>query len=567
MWGSSDDDTQPGLSSVDGDNGFMMCSGGAAGDVGALYSGRISLEGLEHPSLAFCYYNFGSDDTSAIQVLVNEGDGFKPLGQPVVAGSGDEYAWNQAVFPLNAYKGKKIELSFRATLSYYKSVAIDNIRIYEQLSHDLSVIAEAPAKAVTGRDCEIKVFVTNEGAVTSGDYSVELYCGDELVTTLDGGALEPAAIGRHTFDMPVSPFAAAGVTGIHAVVVYDADENSANNTSAVVSTCLVNANHPAPLALKAAKDGASGMVNLSWQKPDLTSGPRKATPDNFEAYEPFATWFAGEWTFVDNDKGAVDGPSDFDIPNVTPGQCASFFVMDTTGEDFRNYGFNAHSGNRLLAAVFNAYGVRNDDWAISPELPGHAQAVSLWARSYSSKYPDSFEILYSTTDKETASFVSAARFENIPAAWKEYAAQIPAGARYFAIRYFSCDAFILMVDDVTFAKAGNAAERYEVVGYNVYRDKELAGSVGADVTEFVDGGATRDAHRYHVTALYAAQGESDPSAPVVADLNSLQSPVAGACNITVTGGLGQINIDGAQGLTVRVWSADGWLVAETTGAG
>ena len=66
------------MPSVDGDNGFIMCSGGADGDVGALYSGRINLAGVENPTLAFYYYNFDSRDAGTIRVMVSDGDGFEP---------------------------------------------------------------------------------------------------------------------------------------------------------------------------------------------------------------------------------------------------------------------------------------------------------------------------------------------------------------------------------------------------------------------------------------------------------------------------------------------------------
>lgn len=564
MWGISDDDTQPGMTSVDGDNGFMMCSGGAAGDVGALYSGRIDLAGLANPSLAFFYYNFGSDDTGTIQVLVNTGDGFEPVGSPVVTGSGDEYAWNQAVFSLGEFAGKKIELAFKATLSDYKSVAIDNIRVYSQLAQDLSVIVEAPAKVVAGRECQLKVFVTNDGAGTAGDYTVTIYKDGEPAATLDGSATAPAATDRLTLDLPVSLFEDPGTVAFHAVVGYDADMNPANNTSAAVKTVVLNPNHPAPLALSGQKS-ADGSVSLAWSAPDLANGPIAPATDTFEAYEPFAVWQAGDWKFVDEDHAAVDGPSDFDIPNVTAGDAASFFVMDTSGEDFRNYGFNAFSGTKVLGAVFNAYGVRNDDWAISPELPGHAQAVTLWARSYSSKYPDSFEILCSTTDREVASFACVARFEEIPSAWKEYAAQLPEGAKYFAIRYISKDAFILMVDDVTFSAAGGTRAAYTVSGYNVYRDMELVGTTDVQTTTYTDTTAPAGKHTYHVSALYASQGEGDPSKPLQVDESSIGeiSPAM----IDVAGGRGVITVTGADNIAVKVYGTDGRLVAQTMAAG
>lgn len=560
MWSMGDDDTQPGLTSADGDNGFIICNGGAAGDVGALYSGRIDLGTMANPQMSFYYFNYGSDDTGFITVMVDSGEGFEPLGQPVLTGEGEEGDWNLAVFSLEEYAGKKIELAFKATMSSYKTVAIDNICISSRLAHDLSAIIDAPAKAVAGKECKVTIAVTNAGAETSGDYSVDIYRDGELAGSVEGTAIAPSAIARLTFMMPVSLFDPAGTVRLHAAVNYDADQNPGNNTSNSVVTAVVGVNHPAPVALSGRRE-ATGEVSLSWQAPDQADGPKVQITDTFEDYGPFATWMAGDWTFVDMDKAAVDGPSDFDIPNVPAGQTASFFIMDTSGEDFTTYGFNAYSGDKVLAAVFNMRGIQNDDWAISPRLSGQAQAVTLRARSYSAKYPDSFEILYSATDREPSSFVSVARYDEIPSAWKEYAAQIPAGAQYMAIRYISSDAFILMVDDVTFATPDCEPVDYTIEGYNIYRDRELAGTVAAGETTFADTAA--GTHTYHVTALYASKGESDPSAPVTVGESSIGDVSAVTRHITATGGQGRITVCGAEGLTVRVWSADGRLVSQT----
>ncbi len=40
-------------------------------------------------------------------------------------------------------------------------------------------------------------------------------------------------------------------------------------------------------------------------------------------------------------------------------------------------------------------GVQQDDWAITPELCGREQLVTLWARSYNRSTPETVEFLYS----------------------------------------------------------------------------------------------------------------------------------------------------------------------------
>lgn len=488
-------------------------------------------------------------------MLINSGQGFEPLGEPVRAGSGDEQHWNLVSFPLDAYKGTKIELAFKATMSDYKSAAIDKIIIADRLEHDLSTLIEAPAMAIMGRECAIEVSVTNEGALDSEAYTVSVCRDGEIVATLESNGIVSGAIERLTCQLPVSLFDAPGTVTFTAVANYSPDMNPDNNTSNSVVTAIVNANHPTPRALTAAKTD-DGAITLTWTAPDLANGPKIAKTDNFESYESFATEKAGEWTFVDMDGAPVDGPSDFDIPNVEAGSPASFFIMDTSGEDFRTYGFNAFSGNKVLAAVFNMRGVKNDDWAISPRLSGQAQAVTLRARSYSSKYPDSFEILYSTGDSKPESFIRAALYENIPSAWKEYAAQLPEGTNYMAIRYVSADAFIIMIDDVAVALENGSPAVYTLEGYNVYRDRELIGTVPSKETTYTDSNVTAGSHQYNVTALYAGDGESDPSIAVTADPSSLNTVVP-EDDVWVTGGTGSITVAGAIGHQATVLRVDG----------
>lgn len=96
----------------------------------------------------------------------------------------------------------------------------------------------------------------------------------------------------------------------------------------------------------------------------------------------------------------------------------------------------------------------------------------------------------------------------------EYTAELPEGARYFAIRSCAIGASMLMVDDVTYIPA-SANTRLEHIGYNVYRNGEKLNDTPVTDTTITDTLAQPGFHTYAVTALYNV-GESRPAK---ADIN------------------------------------------------
>ncbi|MCB2213384.1 T9SS type A sorting domain-containing protein [bacterium] len=65
-----------------------------------------------------------------------------------------------------------------------------------------------------------------------------------------------------------------------------------------------------------------------------------------------------------------------------------------------------------------------------------------------------------------------------------------------------------------FGESGNALE--ELLGYNIYRDGNLVGSVGMATLSYIDTMPTlNETYEYTVTAVYDPEGESSPAGPVV----------------------------------------------------
>lgn len=210
----------------------------------------------------------------------------------------------------------------------------------------------------------------------------------------------------------------------------------------------------------------------------------------------------------------------------------------------QNEAYRPHSGDQFLAAV--AGQGQNDDWFISTELSGEEQTISLFARSYSVTYgKEQFEILYSTTDKETASFKAPEGTYKFEASdeWTEYNVSLPKDAKYFAIHYTSPYIWMLMIDDVSYT-----AKSREVTAYRLYRDKEYLADVPADTRNFVDKGVTTGIHVYNVSALYDGN-ESKLSAEAQVNLGS------GVEEISIDGG-SEVTVYDMQGITVAKGRVD-----------
>ena len=234
--------------------------------------------------------------------------------------------------------------------------------------------------------------------------------------------------------------------------------------------------------------------------------------DDFESYDGFTT-SAGEWTFVDGDDAEVGGFQgiDFTVDGVNVIQSKqSFWVHDVTDATVWNQTFAANSGSKYLAAMFLYRGGQADDWAISPMLSGNVQTISFYARSYSTEYPEAIEVLYSASGKSTADFVSVKSIAVVPGEWTEVTAELPAGAKYFAIRSCAADGFMLMIDDVTYETNGGVPTDLSLIGYNIYRDGVKLNAEPVGETRYTDATATDGEHSYVVTVVYD-KGESAAS--------------------------------------------------------
>lgn len=545
--------------SQDGDGGYMVMNGYFSGYCGAMITGKISLEGKTAPALRFYSYtpdNSGLDaNTLAISVSAGGGE-WEEVFNKTVTGMGAEQGWHEVIVPLNEYAGKSVSLRFIATTVErpYTATYIDNLNIDDIAGVELEVNGiSAPANVRTGEQFTVAVSLKNNGSSLADGATVDLYADGALCGTQ---AVEPIEAGSGStveFVVEMSALADKAV-GYSAVVSHPDDEITDNNRSETVTVSPVVSTLPAPTGLTAVKSAAA--VNLSWNAPALATEPATAVTDDFESTTAW-THGAGGWVMRDLDRAAVCGFANVDIPGVEAGKTlASFLTFSATGVFEGNKSLAAHSGKQYLAAFARYDQGTTDDWAISPELSGNAQTVSFYARSYSADYPERIQVLYSTGSLEPSDFIATDfNVDAMPGEWTRYEASLPDGARYFAIRSYATNSFMLMLDDVTYIPL--SSHNLVLAGYNVYRNNERINEAPVAFTTYTDNGSTSDNDTWVVTAVYG-QRESKGSNVATAIASSLDNASAAGTNIDVD--CGNIRITGCDGKPVTVSSSDGKLV-------
>ncbi len=497
------------MTPADGDNGYANHYANGMYDSAALVTGMIDLTESEHPTVSFYYFPLdgSGDDINTYEVIVNDGTGYVSANEPFkLCEAGVARQWNKATIALDQFKGKIVQVGIKPTTYKYGNTFLDNVTIYNRDDNDLAATMAAPESVVAGEKVTVTVTVENTGFKPSGEFTVDMLDGSEVVGTVKCEALASAATKDVVFEVPTTIFTEPEIT-LTAVINYSADQNADNN-SAVAKVTVEQPAHPVPTALDAQQ--GNGGVKLSWTAPDLSMAPTETIVEDFESYESFAQHQAGDWKFLDFDGAGVGGWKNINIPGLPAlTKDATFFIFDNTDSQF-NKTFNTTSGTKFLAVIYNYNLEDNDDWAISPELSGTEQTISLYARSYNKSYKERFTIMYSTTTDNPDDFEDVETVTKIPNEWGEYTFDLPAGSKYFAIRYKTAANEMLMIDDITYSPAG-AAPIYVLAGYNVYRDGVKINNEPVATESFVDTDAPAGDHTYNVTALYTTKGESAPS--------------------------------------------------------
>lgn len=562
----------------DADGGMQSFSAEAVGKSVRIESPKIDLRSLARPQLRFYAFLSGEGDSLTVSVSPE----YKGFETKLKINTADRTpGWYAYTIDLSAYRESRfVQIGFegKSVVTTTDFADFDNVAIQDPADHDLMASAfSGPAELATEESGAFTLTLRNNTAtaVSGSDYDVVLYKnGSELTRT---AGKDVAADAKTTVSLVAAPSVLDPEQSAYwAVIDYAADENTSNNTSDTLAVKVVLPDYPTPTALTAS--GTTEGIALAWTAPDLVNRPNQSTTDTFDDYKQFIIDGIGAWTVVDGDKqttkritlSSLFGPLQYDHA----GEAMAYQVFNVNSAGIPLASWDPHSGDQMLVCFAGSASSGttqpNDDWLISPELDGSAQTIRFYAKAgQGGNYiPERMQLLYSTTDKDTASFVRVGETVDVSnvSGWEEHRFDVPEGAKYFAIRCVSEDKLALMIDDVTYIAAGAVPQPLTLQGYNVYRDDRQLNAAPVSENSYVDTSVEyMQDYVYRVTAVYDA-GESLPSNAVAVKNTTGISNVATA-TVSVKAGKGCIVVLGAEGQTVGVYNADGRQVARIVAAG
>lgn len=547
------------IESVDGDYGLEYLNGQMGGESSAML-GLVDLSDCESPTLSFYTWNqtdcYPEDNT--FQVIITATDGTSKAFDEYTPANG----WEKKIFLLDEFKGKTV---FARLLGRKKNnvstIILDNIAFSNIFPYDLKITeVNAPAEIKTDQEFELTAQIVNFGIETIPSFSVELLRNGEKVNEATYENLEAGVYQDIVFKETLN-VSSPNEVEYSFVIVYEADQDPSNNTASA-KVEVIKPSYPTVTDLTGTLEG--GTVTLTWGEPDTSNAQPYPFTETFDGYDSWTTG-VGEWIFVDLDKAEIAGFQGITMPGIDNYSQQSWWVFDNAYEGFDNGSFSTLSGSKFLASMVSGVRsegrtVQNDDWAISPELFGGAQTVTVNARSYDAIDLETFEILYSEGSTNPDDFISLKTFTDISNEWNAYEIELPNGARRFAIRNISDGKLLLMIDDVTFTPKGDPAS-FSINGYNVYRDGVKLNDLLIEENTYVDLDAGDGNHDYTVTVQYAV-GESlfsNVYNPTVSGVEAID-----LAQTVIYGGDGFIYIKDSQEQPATIFSIDGRIIAVST---
>ena len=483
----------------------------AEGDMCSFNLPKVSLADSTNPQLLFSVYAAKNDDVK-LDIIGMTPDNKETILKTLDFSATDKEGWYRYQVDMSSLKSAKfVIVKFRATSTgAYTALGLDDISIFNQYADNLAVNSiTAPKYVQAGKTAKVNVEVENKGQNEAKDFSVVLYADGKAVDNVKvSDAIAVLGTRNVELTLPVKINAGNSVK-VKAEVKYDADMDASDNITDETEVKVEQSDYPAVTDLHSTgNDGAA----LEWSQP-AKAQPKTLTED-FESYDGWTTNGWGHWTTIDNDE-AYAGKIFSDIALPHQGEQYAFVLTDVSG-DYRNlqanYGNHTDGGTKYLSAFYgvnssNTQYVATDNWLVSPALSGNKQTVSFYAENHnngSKKYPETLYVLYSTTGKEIADFTVIGKAISVSSgSWEQYTAEIPEGARYFAIENKNAkgDGLWLGLDDITYEAAASGADE-TIVAYNIYRDGELLASVDGKTLAYVDETGDGTSHTYNVTVVY-----------------------------------------------------------------
>lgn len=549
----------------DGDGGLLTFIPEGNQDEALIYSGKIDVSTAKAPVFDFWYYyNNGMEGGLSVEVSAEHGS-FQPVYK--VDYSQSKAGWNIVRVPLSGVDCSGfIQVGLRGSSGNVgRHLHVDNLMVHDPAVHDLSAFGiTAPDKVKVGAEATVTASIINIGMTNATSYNVELWANGSYLQTLPGVPLEALETADFEFKI-VPPVVMSRNVSFGVKVIYDEDENLENN---LLIGKMVSVEMPVyPTVDDLSGTYSDGYVSLEWSSLGNSVLDPESLTDGFEGYEEFSIDNIGDWTLADVDGGpgtfTISNTSSTNIPYENAGRPMAFQVFNPAHAGLllvngagQPTGWMPHSGNQMLAAFGDVDG-QNNDWLISPELSGDAQTITFFARSYSDMYGlESIEVLTSASYKELSSFERVKGIApQVPANWTQYSVSLPEGTRYFAIRCISRNAFVLLIDDISYIPADAQPVALTLLGYNVYRDGVRVSDEIVATPGWREPFSANQRPKYAVTAVYD-KGESYFSNIISIHTSGLVA-VSDDSSIRVYSEAGKIVIEGAEGVETLVTGADG----------
>lgn len=521
------------ITSQDTDRGLIRFNSNRCGQwsrvgIGRLIFPAIDLTNASNPVLKFyifreTYYSVNPannpvniDDQVKIEVSTDNGE-FSLVPDAVFHRYGTANDWELCEVPLYQYIGQeRVNVSLTGYGCAGGPIYIDNISIEDGIAHDLQVVSlSGPSRVRVGERGTYTVAVKNAGGRTTDGYAIEMYRNESLIETIQGSQLKPGKTELKQFIFTPDIELAGNTYEISAQVVYEQDQEPGNNRSEAISTAIVDPLLPAVSTLKATTSGAE--VKLTWNKPDYISSESLLEEDSFEDYEPFAIANIGEYTLYDLDNRITFGiGSSAGVTYPNSGEKIAFQVFNPwmTNIDEEEIALWApHSGQNMLIApqaMSGSESTTSNDWLVFPRLSGNAHNILFYARGVNDNYKESMQAFYSNLNNPTEAddFLpcgdEGATNYFISSEWKQYRYQVPAGAKWFALRHTSADGYAFMLDDVTYERSIPTPESVGHIGYNIYcNDVQVNDEIIAPSAKEYTYSAQTGEYTYTIVAVYS----------------------------------------------------------------
>lgn len=556
QWYIATDESFTDITSYDGDNGFAYMKGSYLDDEAVLFTGKINITG-NAPVLSLQCNHFSAENINDLYILVN---GQSVYDEPQ---TGDE-GWTKISVPMAAYVGQTVQVTIGGRVNSHIYTIIDNIAIEEPLDYNLQALnLIAPAKVAANTECTISAKINNDGAQSIEGYTVNLLIDGKVADTKTANAvIAPNEKQEVEFTKAFTP-AEAGLHTVAIQVVCAKDEYDGDDTTKDATINVTVPNYPTVTITGELENGAA---KISWNAPVLSGdGQTAVLTEDFESAdaESFIMDSYPDWTFYNGNTAETYGISGASFPNA--GEGFGWILFD--GESAGLSTWAGYNSDRAMVAIAHSSGA-NDAWMISPALSGDAQTITFFAKCITTSYgPETYEVLYSTTGTAQADFTAieldgSATRSLASTEWTQISVDLPAGAKYFAIRSTSYDMFAFFVDDVVYTGGAPDYSYLTLKGYNVYRDGQLITAEPITATEYLDTEAEEGLHTYAVTAVYA-EGESALSNEVEINLSGVADLLAADVTIQVVGRT--IVVNAPEAINVAINGADGRVLMARNG--